>query len=48
MPANFQPRPRYDCDTCQDWQIVVADDGKGTLPCPTCRPEEHRTATTAR
>ncbi|MDH6125947.1 hypothetical protein [Kitasatospora sp. GP82] len=46
--STFAPRPRYDCGTCQDWRTVVAPDGKGTVPCPTCRPAEHRTATAAR
>jgi hypothetical protein len=28
--------PRYQCDRCEDWRIVVAPDGRGTIPCPAC------------
>jgi hypothetical protein len=26
--------PRYQCTRCEDWGIVVAPDGRGTIPCP--------------
>lgn len=40
-----EPRPRYDCDTCQDWGTVVTPDGKGTAPCPSQCPAARRIRT---
>ncbi|WP_327069275.1 hypothetical protein [Kitasatospora sp. NBC_01302] len=42
---EHQPRPRYDCPTCQDWGTVIAPDGKGTQPCPEKCPAAHRIRT---
>lgn len=28
------PYPKFRCRRCEDWGIVVAPDGRGTLPCP--------------
>lgn len=29
--------PRYLCPSCKDWGTVIAPDGHGTVPCPTCK-----------